>query len=82
MGDVSKHGICVELEHAVEREAILKVSFEPTDGGGEVHAYATVAWADGADHPRAGLRFMGIGEQDEERIAALVEQWMLTGQRH
>jgi PilZ domain len=78
MADVSKYGVSVRLAHSVEKESILKLSFEPSDGGGEVHAYATVAWSVEADHPQAGLRFMGIGEADEERIASLVERWMHT----
>lgn len=78
--NVSKHGLALRVDHAVDRESVIKVSFDPSDGGGEVHAYATVAWSDlGPDEPRMGLRFMGIGEADEERIATLVEQWMLNG---
>jgi hypothetical protein len=80
MDNVSKYGLSVQLAHTVEREAILKLSFAPGDGGAEVHAYATVAWSVNKDQPRAGLRFMGIGEEDEERIASLVEQWVLSGQ--
>jgi hypothetical protein len=83
MADVSKYGVALRLSHTVEREAILKLSFDPSDGAGEVHAYATVAWSMGPDLPQrsslAGLRFMGIGEADEERLASLVEQWVLSG---
>ena len=82
MENVSKYGLQVQLKRSVEREAILKLSFAPGDGGREVRAYATVAWAIGPDDPRAGLRFMGIGEEDEERIAGLVEEWMVGGGRH
>lgn len=88
MADVSKYGVSLRLAHKVDREAILKLSFEPSDGAGEVHAYATVAWTLGPDLPlsssQAGLRFMGIGEADEERLASLVEQWVLSagGSKH
>lgn len=88
MADVSKFGVSLRLSQIVEKESILKLSFEPTDGEGAVHAYATVAWSMGLDLPQAraqaGLRFMGIGEADEERLASLVEQWMLSsgGSRH
>lgn len=76
--NISKYGLAVHLTHSVERESVLKVSFAPSDGGSEVHAYASVAWAI-PGNGEAGLRFIGIGEGDEERIAQLVEQWMLSG---
>lgn len=74
--NVSKGGVAVSLDHFVERESVVKLSFRPDDGQREVHAYATVAWAVMADHPQVGLRFMGIDEKDEERLATLVERWM------
>lgn len=79
--NISKGGIAVLLDRAVERDAVLKVSFSPGDGGQEVQAYATVAWCLGPDEPHAGLRFMGIGENDQERLAVMVEKWLITGGR-
>jgi c-di-GMP-binding flagellar brake protein YcgR len=79
LDNVSKGGMAVTLDHAVERESVVKLSFTPNDGEREVHAYATVAWTVMADHPQAGLRFMGIDEKDEERLASLVERWVNSG---
>jgi hypothetical protein len=76
MDNVSKHGVSLRVGRVLERDSILKLSFTPDDGGAEVHAYATVAWSTAAAQPHAGLRFMGIGEADEERIGALVDRWL------
>ena len=78
--NVSKGGLAVSLDRELQRDAVAKLVFQPGDGGGDLHAYAYVAWtAIKADHPAAGLRFMGIGEKDEERLAGLVEDWVLHG---
>lgn len=77
--NVSKGGLAVRLEHEVERESVVKLSFLPDDGLREVHVYATVAWTVSSEHPQAGLRFMGIDEKDEERLASLVERWANSG---
>jgi len=79
LDNVSKGGLAVSLDHQVERESVVKISFRPSDGKRPVHAYATVAWSVMADHPQAGLRFMGIDEKDEERLAELVERWVNSG---
>lgn len=80
--NVSKGGLAVSLERELNRDTVAKVVMRPGDGGGELHAYAYVAWAAvQADHPAAGLRFMGIGEKDEARLAAMVEQWLLKSSR-
>lgn len=79
VSNVSKGGLAVSLDHLVERESVVKLSFSPPDGLREVHVYATVAWTVAADQPLAGLRFMGIDEKDEERLASLVERWVLDG---
>jgi|GEM_PF-3096119 len=79
--NVSKSGLAVKMARSVERDAVLKVSFAPSDGGSEVQAYATVAWCLGPDDPQVGLRFIGIGEEDQERIAGLVERWLTAGGR-
>ena len=79
--NVSKHGLAMRTGKPLEREAVLKLSFAPSDGGGEVQAYATVAWCLGPNQPHCGLRFMGISEEDEDRIGGLVERWLGAGGR-
>lgn len=76
--NVSKGGLAVSLDRSLERDAVAKLEFSPGMNGENVHAFAYVAWAKvTADHPSAGLRFFGISEQDEERLAGLVEHWLL-----
>jgi hypothetical protein len=78
--NVSKGGLAVNLERLLPADGVAKVVLQPGDGQPELHAYAYVAWASvTADHPAAGLRFMGIDEQDEERLAGMVEAWVLSG---
>jgi hypothetical protein len=79
--NVSASGLAVKTAKPLGRDAVLKVSFAPSDGGHEVQAYATVAWCLGPDQPQCGLRFIGIGEDDQERIAGLVERWLSAGGR-
>lgn len=80
--NVSKGGLAVSLERVLAPDAVAKLVMHAGEDQPEVHAYAYVAWtAVQADHPAAGLRFMGIGEQDEARIAAMVERWLLKGSR-
>lgn len=80
--NVSKNGLAMRTGKPLDREAVLKLSFAPSDGGGEVQAYATVAWCLGPNQPHCGLRFMGISQEDEDRIAGLVERWLGAGGRH
>jgi hypothetical protein len=76
--NISKGGVAVSLERELSRDAVAKLVLYPDDGGGELHAYAYVAWsAVRSEHSSAGLRFMGIGEKDEARLAGLVENWIL-----
>jgi hypothetical protein len=76
--NISKGGVAVSLERELSRDAVAKLVLYPDDGGGELHAYAYVAWAAvQSEHSSAGLRFMGIGEKDEARLASLVENWIL-----
>jgi hypothetical protein len=80
--NISKSGVAVSLERVLPNDAVAKLILSPGYDQPEVHAYAYVAWAGvQADHPAAGLRFMGIGEEDEERLAKMVESWMLNAPR-
>jgi hypothetical protein len=80
--NISKSGVAVSLERMLPNDAVAKLIMSPGYDQPEVHAYAYVAWAGvQADHPAAGLRFMGIGEEDEERLAKMVESWMLNAPR-
>jgi hypothetical protein len=76
--NVSKGGLAVSLDRSLERDAVAKLEFRPGKDMDDVHAFAYVAWSRlDADHPAAGLRFFGISEADEDRLAGLVEQWLL-----
>ncbi len=80
--NVSKGGLAISLDRALAADTVAKVVLRTGDDAPELHAYAYVAWAGiEADHPTAGLRFMGIDEADEERLAAMVESWMHSGAR-
>jgi hypothetical protein len=80
--NISKGGVAVAMERPLPSDAVAKVILRPGEDQPEVHAYAYVAWASiQADHPAAGLRFMGIGEEDEERLAQMVEEWVLNAPR-
>jgi hypothetical protein len=81
--NVSKGGVAVSLERPLPQDAVAKVVLQAGAEQPELHAYAYVAWAhDQADHPAAGLRFMGIHEKDEAYLAGMVERWLLGGARH
>ncbi|HXB97164.1 MAG TPA: PilZ domain-containing protein [bacterium] len=84
--NVSSGGLAMRVDRPLERDAVLKISFAPGDGGDDVQAYATVAWTLGPDELQAGLRFIGIGENDQERLAGMVERWVSAagrgGSRH
>ena len=80
--NVSSGGLAMRVDRPLERDSVLKLSFAPGDGGGDVQAYATVAWTLGPDEPKAGLRFIGIGESDQERLAGMVERWLNAGGRN
>lgn len=79
--NISKGGVAVSLERVLPADGVAKVVLSCGADQPEVHAYAYVAWAVQADHPSAGLRFMGIGEADEERLAGMVERWILSGSK-
>ena len=74
--NVSKGGLGLELNRPLERDTVLKLEFAPGEGEAEVHAYAFVAWCTAKG--QVGLRFFGIGEQDENRLATLVERFVLS----
>jgi hypothetical protein len=73
--NVSKGGLGLELPEPLERDTVLKLEFAPGDGEAEVHAYAFVAWS--TAQGQVGLRFFGIGEDDENRLAGIVERFLL-----
>lgn len=70
--DLGMGGMALELNNAdqFEKEDILKI--EILEGAVEgLRAYAEVAWCDAG---RAGLRFMGVLEDDLERLRDLVQR--------
>lgn len=77
--NISKTGVGLSLGRALEKDTVVKLEIQPGDGQPEVHAYAFVAWCTGKG--QAGLQFFGIGEKDEDRLAGMVEHFMLGRQR-
>lgn len=78
--NVSKGGVAVHTGRSLAVDEVAKLVLSLGDDQPEVHAYAHVAWARQEDgEAAAGLRFFGIREQDEARIAGLVERWLLAG---
>lgn len=84
--DVSRSGVAVSLERVLQADAVAKLVLQTDGDGPELHAYAYVAWAGiKADHPAAGLRFMGIREDDQTRLDHMVQRWIMDhpgGNRH
>jgi len=77
--NISKSGVGLSLDRALERDTVVKLEIETGDGQPEVHAYAFVAWCTGKG--QAGLQFFGIGEKDEDRLANMVERFVLGNAR-
>jgi hypothetical protein len=73
--NVSKTGLGLEVDRPLDRDTVVKLEFTPGAGEPEVHAYAFVAWSTAKG--QAGLQFFGIAEGDENRIASLVERFIL-----
>lgn len=72
--NVSEGGVALRWVGPVPKDAVVKASFKPNDGQGEIQAYAHFAWK--APGQSAGLRFMGVGEEVEVRLRSLVERWL------
>ena len=77
--NISKNGVGLSLAHPLEKDTVVKLEIQPGDGQPEVHAYAFVAWC--TTKGQAGLQFFGIGEKDEDRLAGMVEHFVLGRQR-
>ena len=77
--NISKTGVGLELKQPLDRDTVVKLEFVPGEGQAEVHAYAFVAWC--TAQGQAGLQFFGIGEGDENRLADLVERFVLAHPR-
>jgi hypothetical protein len=74
--NVSKNGLGLEFKKPLPRDTVMKLEFAPGEGEAEVHAYAFVAWS--TERGQVGLRFFGIAEDDEDRLAALVERFVMS----
>lgn len=73
--NISKTGVGLSLDRNLDRDTVVKLEIEAGEGGPQVHAYAFVAWCTGKG--QAGLQFFGIGEKDEDRLAEMVERFVL-----
>lgn len=79
--DLSQGGLAVNSPASLQGDDVLKVEMD-FEGGQSVHAFATVAWArPTAGGCQAGLRFIGIGEKDEDRIAQAVADFIRAAGR-
>jgi hypothetical protein len=75
--DISKCGLSLEFTEALARDTVVKLEFTTGYGEPEIQIYAFVAWSTAAG--RTGLRFFGIGQEDEDYLAALVERFIRAG---
>ena len=73
--DLSHGGLALTTPWRVKYGKVVKL-FLDLGLGEELKIFATVAWAkDDGGQPRAGLRFVGISEAQEELIDELVERY-------
>jgi hypothetical protein len=74
--NVSKRGLCLDFHQTLAKDTVLKLEFTTGEGQPEVRAYAFVAWS--TAQGQAGLRFFGIAEEDEDRLAEMVGRFALA----
>lgn len=76
VADLSCRGLLIETSRSLHCFDILKLELQ-LPGVSSVHAYAHVAWSRQVGEAwRAGLRFFGISEMDEDRLSEMVASSM------